>query len=298
MSRGPYPLLLTMALSTPGAANALGLGDLHVDSRLNQPLSAHIDILGATEQDLLSLSAAIANRDAFQKNGSDRPSFLSSAQFTVTQDQQHRPILSVRSSEPFTEPFVSLLIDLRWPNGSLVREYTLLLDPIGFESNSNLTSVVTSTVPPASSVLPVLTAAPAARDVAKVAESMDPVAPASSHKVSANQTLHGIARLAGARSSVDIRRTMIAIFRANPNAFDGNINRLHRDAVLTLPTPSQIADISKVEANREVRAQMVEWRLDGRPNVSSREGAPEEAPIANTTPAVVAIAAAPAAVHF
>ena len=67
MSRGSYPLLLTMALSAPGAAQALGLGEIHIDSKLNQPLSAHIDIVGANEAEIAGLHAAVANREVFQR---------------------------------------------------------------------------------------------------------------------------------------------------------------------------------------------------------------------------------------
>ncbi len=88
---------------------------------------------------------------------------------------------------------------------------------------------------------------------------------------------------------------MIAVFRANPDAFDDNINRLHRGAVLVMPTAEQLAAISKSEANREFRAQMSIWRLAGRP-VGSTVVATESSPtpqaetvaaVAETAPAVV-----------
>ncbi len=53
MSRGPYPMLLMLAMSLPGAVKALGLGDIRVDSALNEPLSAQIDIVGATREELV-----------------------------------------------------------------------------------------------------------------------------------------------------------------------------------------------------------------------------------------------------
>ncbi len=62
MSRGPYPLLLTLALALPGAAGAVGLGEIRVQSALNEPLSAEIDIVGATDEELSDLRAAVASR--------------------------------------------------------------------------------------------------------------------------------------------------------------------------------------------------------------------------------------------
>src|ERR1700676_1120919 len=134
MSSGKNPLMLMMALSMPGAAHALGLGDIHVDSALNERLAAEIDIVGANPVELAGLRAAVASREIFRRYGADRPAFLSSAAFKVTQDSQGRPVLAVRSIESFTEPVVNLLVDLNWGHGELVRQYTLLLDPAGFAS--------------------------------------------------------------------------------------------------------------------------------------------------------------------
>src|ERR1700716_882087 len=127
MSNGKNPLMLMMALSVPGAALALGLGDIHVDSGLNERLAAEVDIVGATPLDLSDLRAAVANREAFLRDCAYRPAFLSSATFKVTQDSQGRPVLAVRSSESFTEPVVNFLVDLHWSHGEMERQYTLRL---------------------------------------------------------------------------------------------------------------------------------------------------------------------------
>src|SRR5580698_7567119 len=103
MSNGKNPLVLMMALSVPGAAHALGLGDIHVDSSLNERLAAEIDIVGATPLELTELKASLANRETFQRNGADHPAFLSSTTFKVTQDAEGRPVLAVRSTESFTD---------------------------------------------------------------------------------------------------------------------------------------------------------------------------------------------------
>jgi pilus assembly protein FimV len=58
-------MLLMLAMSLPGAARALGLGDIRVDSALNEPLSAQIDILGASRDELMALTASVANREIF-----------------------------------------------------------------------------------------------------------------------------------------------------------------------------------------------------------------------------------------
>ena len=151
MSSGKNPLVWMMALTMPGAAQALGLGDVHVDSALNERLAAEIDIVGATALELADLKAALANRETFARFGADRPAFLASTTFKVTQDSQGRPVLSLRSTESFTEPVVNILVDLNWRTGQLVRQYTLLLDPAGF-----------SVAPTPAAAAPVIAAAPMA----------------------------------------------------------------------------------------------------------------------------------------
>jgi len=310
MSSGKNPLVLMMALSVPGAAHALGLGDIHVDSALNERLAAEIDIVGATEVDLTDLRAKIANRETFLRYGADRPAFLSSATFKVTQDAEGRPVLAIRSTESFTDPVVNLLVDVSWRTGELVRQYTLLLDPPGFavpRAAAPVTEAKPQNVAP--SVAP--TVEPAV--VASAASSVEPsVAPAvasteqvnptgaeragrkTTHiKVGAKATLRGIAWRIGERSESGLQTMMLAIFRANPAAFDGNINRLHLGALLTIPSSAEVEKISKAEAKREIHAQMAAWRSGVRAVLASR--AIPAAPAAAALPAATTADATPAA---
>src|SRR3984957_3844494 len=268
MSNGKNPLVLMMALSVPGAGHALGLGDIHVDSALNERLAAEIDIVGATPLELDNLRAAVANRETFARYGADSPAFLPSATFKVTQDSQGRPVLAVRSTESFTEPAVNLLVEVRWSTGELVRQYTLLLDPAGFAAPQAVAPPVaapTGAVPTVTAPITEATAT-ALAPAEPTAQQLDPsdterAARKTTHiKVGAKATLRGIAWRVGERSESDLNRMMLAIFRANPTAFEGNINRLHRGAVLTIPSSAEIAAISKTEAKHEIQAQMAAWR--------------------------------------
>jgi len=317
MSSGKNPLVLMMALSMPGAVQALGLGEIHVDSGLNERLAAEIDIVGATALDLTDLRAAVANRETFLRYGADRPAFLSSATFNVTQNSQGRPVLAVHSTESFTDPVVNFLVDLHWRNGELVRQYTLLLDPADFAPASRAASILPT---PAATAIPAATNSPAASnipatpDISAAPDSLAASAAATpdvetatptlarqpnststeqavrktTHiKVGAKATLRGIAWRVGLRSEPDLQRMMIAIFRANPSAFDGNINRLHLGAVLTIPSRTELAGISKAEAKHEIHAQMAAWHAPVRAVVASSMSA-TSAPMPSVTAASVA----------
>src|SRR5579863_5844220 len=316
MSSGKNPLVLMMALSMPGAAQALGLGDIHVDSGLNERLAAEIEIVGATPLELAELKAAVANRETFLHYGAERPAFLASTTFKVAQDVHGRPVLAVRSTETFTEPVVNFLVDLNWRNGQLIRQYTLLLDPPGFAPVSSPTMASAVAVPqtmaaPSVTAAPTLAAGPTMEAAPAVAAAAPTVAAAptaqpnstsppraarkTSHmKVGAKATLRGIAWRVGERSEPDIERAMIAIFRANPAAFDGNINRLHRGATLTIPSRAEAALISLSDARREIQAQMAAWHSPAH-GLAANKAAPSPVSPASTAPAPAAATDTPAA---
>lgn len=180
MSRGPSPILLVLAMSLPGAARALGLGDIRVDSALNEPLSAQIDIVGATREELIGLTARIANREVFTRYGADHPGFLSSATFKVGMDSQGRPVLNVRSAEAFTDPVVSFLVDLRWNNGELIREYSLLLDPAGFAPSRLAAEAAMAAAPAGARPYTTSTSAPASTSPTRSTSATSSTIPAAS----------------------------------------------------------------------------------------------------------------------
>ena len=306
MSRGQKPLVLMMALSLPGAAHALGLGEIHVNSALNEPLAADIEILGATAEELSSLTASVANRDTFLRFGAERPAFLASATFKVSHDMKGKPVLVIRSTDSFTEPLVNLLVDLRWHNGEVIRQYSLLLDPAGFPAATQVASAVRSpVVPPVSLALPAPVAAVSNPLAAAATPNASPDAPASraantarttTHvKIGAKATLRGVAWRVGARSDSDLKKTMLAIFRANPHAFEGNINRLRLGAVLTIPSAADISNISREDASREVQAQMTAWRAS--PQKAHTAAAPVQAMPAHVQAMPAPVQAMPAPVQ-
>ncbi|SCW95176.1 MULTISPECIES: FimV/HubP family polar landmark protein [unclassified Pseudomonas] len=118
------------ALGFPALASALGLGEITLHSALNQPLRADIalvDVAGIGEGDL---SASLASPDDFSRAGVERVFFLSNLRFTPVL-RGERSFIRVTSSKPVEEPFLNFLVQLNQPNGRLLREYTVLIDPPG-----------------------------------------------------------------------------------------------------------------------------------------------------------------------
>ncbi|QAX83984.1 peptidoglycan-binding protein LysM [Pseudomonas sp. DTU12.3] len=123
-------LLIAGVFSYSTWSMALGLGDITVHSALNQPLKADIalvDVGGLTQNDL---SVSLATADEFGQAGVERVFFLNDLKFTPIL-HGNRQMIRVTSSKPVNEPYLNFLVQLSQPNGRLLREYTVLIDPPG-----------------------------------------------------------------------------------------------------------------------------------------------------------------------
>ncbi len=114
----------------PVTGFALGLGEIEVDSFLNQPLKAEIEVVSARPGEIDDLLVSLASRQSFRKAGLERPSNLSKLRFTVqkAEDGQSAKIL-ITTKTAVKEPFLNFLIEADWARGRLLREFTVLLDP-------------------------------------------------------------------------------------------------------------------------------------------------------------------------
>jgi pilus assembly protein FimV len=272
--------LLSSSFLWPSLSWALGLGEIHLNSALNEPMNAEIDLISASPDELAALRATLASREAFTRYGIDRPPFLSTLTFKVGKGKDGRDALLVHSSDAIPEPFVTFLVEVNWARGRLMREYTVLLDPPVYTPGETASSAAPVTAP-TSAAAPARRAAPApAPTVTPPASSRAPAASAAaapkpepaarfngtSYKVNQGDTLTKIARSLRADSPstpADIDQTMMAVYRANPDAFGGNINILRRGSVLRVPGGDEIAALNQAEATSEVHRQMDAWRGEG-----------------------------------
>ncbi|MGO9935356.1 MAG: FimV/HubP family polar landmark protein, partial [Steroidobacteraceae bacterium] len=321
--------MLMACLLSPSLSWALGLGEIHLNSALNEPLRAEIDLIAASPEELTALHASLAGKDLFTRYGIDRPPYLSSLTFTLGKSKEGRDVLVVRSNDAIPEPFVTFLVEVDWARGRLMREYTVLLDPPVYAPGEKASTAApvaapvtapapqspappapvpappVAASPPPGSPLPGTSAEPATavplpapapatpassggssrarRSAAARASSAAPppaAAPASaavsgpmlggSYRVATGDTLSKIARSLRAESRPEMDKTMIAVYRANPDAFGGNINILRSGAVLRLPGADDVAALNQSEAIGEVRRQMEAWR--GAPSAAASTG--------------------------
>ncbi len=124
-------LILVLAFTAsvlPIHAQALGLGDITVNSALNQKLDARINVLSAIPEDAEVLIIKLASAEAFANAGMDRPQVLNTLKFKTGVDAG-TVFIAVTSPKPVRDPSLNLLLDVDWPKGPLIRQYSILLEP-------------------------------------------------------------------------------------------------------------------------------------------------------------------------
>ena len=70
----------------------------------------------------------LAPPDAFNRAGIERSQVLTNLNFSVDYNGPS-PVIRISSRSPVVEPFLNFLLEVQWPTGRMVREYTVLLDP-------------------------------------------------------------------------------------------------------------------------------------------------------------------------
>lgn len=273
---GSLKLTLAVALAL-GSSNALalGLGMIQVKSGLNEPLVAEIPVTGGPDE-TASVSVALAAAADFERVGLSRARIVVPLEFTVATGAKGNPVIRVTTQDAVRDPFLDFLIEVNWSKGKLLREYTVLLDPPTMApaikgSRASTAPVRDGTTPAASTQLPATK--PPAKTTTKPVRSSDtaaappPAAPASTPErsaasgeygpVAAGETLSEVAAATRPDESVSVNQVMIALLRANPNAFyRDNINSLKRGAIMRVPSADEIrAAGNAAAAAAEVRNQ-------------------------------------------
>lgn len=231
--RSALALLLSASLLASLPLSAQELGELTLESALNQPLRASIALREVAGLEEGQLRITLASPEEYAAAGLERSELLS----RINLELQLQPLgtgqLLLSTQEPVTEASLALLLSARWPAGQVLRDYTLMLPDDG--------SAV---------------AAPATGADAVVA------AQGASYTVRPGDSLWRIAEQQRPGTEVSVPQMMIALQRANEDAFAGNnINRLISGRVLRIPTREEVAIIAPAAAVAQVNAQNRELGL-------------------------------------
>ncbi len=258
-----------------GPAMALSLGRMTVLSGLGEPLRADIELPDITADEASSLKPEVAPPEAFRAAGLEYNPALADLRIVLQRRADGKSILRLSSTRTVTDPFIDLILQVNWASGRIVRDYTILLDPpatrpapAAVATAPQITAPAApapAAAPPAPAVVPAATPAVVSPARAVPPKPSTPsttsaaAKPASSDAkqvtVKAGDTASKIAS-ASKPSSVSLDQMLVAMLRANPNAFiNGNVNRVKAGAVLNLPDASQASTTPPVEATQIITAQ-------------------------------------------
>ena len=291
-------IAVCMALM-PISIFAAGLGKLNVSSGLGEPLRADIELISVTPDELSSISASIANEEAYATQGIERPTMHNNIQIELAKSSAGTPILRLKTNQPVNDPFLDMLIQVDWASGRLLREYTVLLDPPGYSSqtdksnisqpvqaptvrqsntNNQLKSTGSSTSP---MIRPAHDSAMTEADMSDSPRSrtkksakrikarpeaqleIKPDAEVESaqdtYKIKHGDTLGAIAKEMQV-SGVNLDQMLVGLNEANPKAFNaGNMNRLKAGQIIRVPSAENLAALSPKQAHAEVKLQSDNW---------------------------------------
>lgn len=263
-ARYAIALAIGLAFATP-AAYAAGLGRLTVQSALGQPLRAEVEVTSVTREEAGSLAVRLASQSAFRQANLEFNPALSALRFDIDRRGENNFVVRISSLNPINEPYLDLLLELTWATGRVLREYTVLLDPPALRAAPDVMAPVTTARPAAPTPLPApapasVAAAPAAATPAAAGPAPAPApAPAETYTVKAGDTLGKIARQ-NKPANVSLDQMLVALFRANPNAFvANNMNRLLAGRTLTIPDAAEAEAISAGDARQEVAAHSADF---------------------------------------
>lgn len=233
-SRRIYRLLMTgLGLVVSHSAFSIGIGEISVNSYVNEPFRAQIEVLDPETLSESEIIASLATLSDFDRLGIERQYSLGSLVFETRVSSPESAAIVVSTEDPVREPYLNFLVELRWPEGRVLREYTVFLDlrPRQVKQSSDRRSAST------------------------FAAGSDEGVASGEYRVAPNDTLGGIA----SRFLVDgvsIDQMMLAIKDANPGKFlRDNINGIRAGALLNIPST-----VDTPLSSREAAARVVdEW---------------------------------------
>ncbi|HUW26322.1 MAG TPA: FimV/HubP family polar landmark protein [Gallionella sp.] len=276
-------IIVALVLST--TVSAIGLGGINVVSALGQPLKADIELVSVNKNQKTSLVARLASPDIYKGAGLEYP-YGNKFEFRIESHANGEPYLKVGSAQPINDPFVSLLVELTWSSGKLLREYTFLLDPPGYVAEQPAPAEVQAVAPAAAEEAVEQTAQERQYQQewveslkkqpqpVRAAASMDEKTPSAVPEnkpatsvvkgditVRRGDTLSKIA-MQNKPADVSLERMLVALYRANAEQFDGkNMNRIRAGKILRLPDQSELIDVAQPDAAKEIRAHVADWNV-------------------------------------
>lgn len=301
MKRGFLLLSVALVAGWVAGVQALGVGEIELNSHLNQRLSAEIPLLEAGELGPEEVLVSLGNPEDFERAGVERFFYLTDMRFEVFSDGRG-PRIRITSRQPITEPYLNFIVEVLWPKGRMLKEFTILLDPPTYQAGVSPPASVDPA--PATVMTPSRPTSPDEPSyTAEVAEptsaegtSDSGTTPTRSDRSSppevpgdgvltTGQTLWRIAERYLPANDIKLNQYMLAIQQTNPEAFiNSNINRMKAGYLLQMPDADTARAMTAAEAAAQVAAQTEAWRNDAPAPIGETESTPVEEVAATDDP--------------
>ena len=242
LTRRVLRIILAAVFAVPSCVFALGVGQLEVRSAINQPFEADLPLIVNNPAEVMGLSVRIPRQEDFDRIGIERLQIFSKLRLTVDAPPGGRPVVKITSREPIRNPNFSLLVEMLWPRGRLIRQFPVQLDPELYANRRP-----PPPIPPVIAVVAPTPAAAAAEQPSAPAASLPPALPASFDgattygPVRRGENLSSIARRVRPSDAISVPQMMATLLAGNPGAFtNGNPDLLQVGATLKVPTPQAL----------------------------------------------------------
>lgn len=222
--RVAYLFFALLFASLAWRAEAVTLGDLVVKSRPGVPLQAIIPLTLQDDESLAQLHVVVAPQEAYSIQKLERPKVLEGMQIALLSTGENRGRLQFFGQQAWQGEEVIILLQLNWPQGQMTKRVVVA-------------SVATGDSTAEKNPLYV--------------------------EVGPNESLDTIAIRLSKHSNRSYLHMMVALYRANPNAFyRDNINNLKSGVRLRVPTDAELYQLSDAEVFATLREHKERWKQD------------------------------------
>jgi pilus assembly protein FimV len=248
----------------PFSVLAAGLGQLSIASGIGEPLKAEIELLSVTASEKDSLKAKIAPEATYAAQGLERPASHRDIKVQITKNASGKDVLKLRSNRPMTEPFLDMLVEVEWETGRILREYTVLLDPPGYNREITAGQIQAPAIKSVDNatekaIAPIKKITPSDNAAQTLPNNTTQQVETGDYLTRKGDTLSKIARRMKP-VGVSLDQMLVGLYEANPEAFDGsNMNRLKVGKILQPPSEEALNAIDRKVAAKEIKVQTANW---------------------------------------
>lgn len=245
------PFCIAAALLS-GPAAAVGLGEIQLTSFLGAPLQAEVALNSLGELSADQLKVQVGSDADYEALGVEY-NYLHTLLKIEPFVRDGHGYVRISTREPISEPYLNFVLNVQWPQGRVVREFTVLLDPAPVSAvaaaqpeRARLTEPATARaetsqpVPRARRTPPASTSTPM-QSLTQAPSSTPTQSDTGDYIVQRGDSLWRIASRLRPQNA-ELQQVMNAIVAQNPHAFvDGNPDRIKEAAHIVVPSVEHIA---------------------------------------------------------